>query len=84
MTRKVTIRHRLPRAGDLLILVFTCAKCARSTEIAAKNLPLATLRLHRKGWASTSMDSPTAKHVCEKCGKGKDMKRSLFVDLGHD
>ena len=69
---------------------FECCCCGKTQNIGARGLIQARFRLHRRfDWASTSMDSPTAKDICQECSrthveyeKGRPFKQSMFAHLG--
>lgn len=54
----------------------------------ARGICVARLRAHARGWASTSMDSPTAVDICPECVKkhpryamNRPFKRSIFAAI---
>lgn len=67
-----------------------CVNPSHVFKTDAKGVVVARLRAHSKGWASTSMDSPTAKDICPECvkhhpsyePKGRRLfRRSVFASL---
>jgi hypothetical protein len=71
------------------VFVFRCSvNPSHLFETVARGIGVARLRAHAQGWASTSMDSPTAKDICPECLKlhknyspGRPFKRSVFAEM---
>lgn len=72
------------------IFPFSCcvSGCKSRRAIRATSATYAVAKLHADGWASTSMASPSAQHICDEClpkhaeyEPGRPFKRSIFADM---
>ena len=66
-----------------------CERCRVEEAFQARGRVKARIQAHAKGWASTSVESPTARHVCPKCAPncpsltpgGVPFKQSIFAKV---
>lgn len=47
--------------------ILKCCSCGDRLRVRARSIPFSRVLAHALGWASTSVDRPTGKHICPPC-----------------
>jgi hypothetical protein len=68
--------------------LFKCCCCNKRKAVREDSLGSAVRAVHSHGWASTSLTSKTAQHICGECypkhpayEPGRPFKQSILSDL---